>query len=54
MRFLIRAKIPTEAGNKMVHDPNFLKNLEEYMDKVKPEAAYFMPSNGDRLTLLHS
>jgi len=49
MRFLIRAKIPTEAGNKMVRDPNFLKNLEEYMDKVKPEAAYFMPSNGDRL-----
>ena len=39
MRFLIRAKIPTEAGNKMVRDPNFLKNLEEYMDKVKPEAS---------------
>jgi hypothetical protein len=49
MRFLIRARIPTEAGNKMVQDPNFLKKLEEYMDKVKPEAAYFMPSKGDRL-----
>jgi hypothetical protein len=47
--FLIRAKIPTEAVNKMVQDPNFLKNFEEYMKKVKPEAAYFMPSNGDRL-----
>jgi hypothetical protein len=35
-RFLIRAKIPTEAGNKMVQN---LKNLEEYMNKAKPEAA---------------
>lgn len=29
-------------------DPNFLKNLEEYMNKVKPEAAYFLPLDGDR------
>ena len=48
MRFLIRTRIPTEAGNKMVQDPNFLKNLEEYMNKVKPEAAYFMPIEGHR------
>ena len=40
---LIKAKIPTESGNKTVPDPNFLKNLEEYINKVKPEAAYFMP-----------
>ena len=32
----------------MVQDPNFLKKLEEYMDKVKPEAAYFMPTEGHR------
>ena len=48
MKFLVRAKIPAEAGNKMVQDPNFLKNLEEYMNKVKPEAAYFLPLDGDR------
>jgi hypothetical protein len=48
MKFLVRAKIPAEAGNKMVQDPNFLKNLEEYMNKVKPEAAYFMPQAGER------
>jgi hypothetical protein len=48
MRFLIRARVPTEAGNKMVQDPNFLKKLEEYMDKVKPEAAYFLPTDGHR------
>jgi hypothetical protein len=48
MRFIIRAKIPTEAGNKAVQDPNFMKNLEEYMNKTKPESAYFFDSDGDR------
>jgi hypothetical protein len=48
MRFLIRAKIPTDVGNKLIQDPNFMKNLEDYMNKVKPEAAYFMPNDGHR------
>ena len=41
MRFLIHAKIPTEDGNKMVQDPNFLRKLETYINKVKAEATYF-------------
>jgi hypothetical protein len=49
MRFIIRVKIPTEAGNKAVKDPNFLKNLEDYMNKAKPEAAYFFEADGDRV-----
>jgi hypothetical protein len=49
MRFLIRAKIPTEAGNKMVQDPNFLKKLEEYINKVKAEASYFFEAEGNRV-----
>ena len=49
MRFLIRAIMPTEAGNKAVQDPNFLKNLEDYMNKAKPEAAYFFEAGGDRV-----
>jgi hypothetical protein len=32
MRFIIHAKIPTEPGNKIVEDPNFTKNLEDYMN----------------------
>jgi hypothetical protein len=31
MGFLILAKIPTEAGNQMVQDPNFLRKLEKYI-----------------------
>jgi hypothetical protein len=49
MRFIVRAKMPTEAGNRAVQDPNFLKKLEEYMSKVKPEAAYFFEADGDRV-----
>lgn len=48
MRFVIRAMFPTEAGNKMVQDPNFTKNIEEYIKTSKAEAAYFMELNGDR------
>jgi hypothetical protein len=48
MRFLIRTRIPTNAGNKVLQDPNFLTKLEEYINKVKPEASYFMPIEGQR------
>ena len=30
MRFLMSARIPTEDGNKMVQDPNFLSKIEKY------------------------
>jgi hypothetical protein len=49
MRFLIRAKIPTEDGNKMVLDPNFLRKLEVYINKVKAEATYFFEADGNRV-----
>jgi hypothetical protein len=49
MRFLIRAKIPTDSGNKVVQDPDFLKKLGDYINKVKPEASYFMPIEGHRV-----
>ena len=49
MRFLIHARIPTEDGNKMVQDPNFLRKLETYINKVKAEATYFFEANGNRI-----
>ncbi len=51
MRFLIKASIPTEAGNNMVKDPNFMANLEKYISTVKAEAAYFYEYDGDRTFL---
>jgi hypothetical protein len=51
MRFLIRANIPTEDGNKMVQDPNFLEKLEKYINKIKAEATYFFNADGKRVAV---
>lgn len=48
MRVLVRAMIPTTAGNKMVKDPNFLKTIEDFTKKFNCEVAYFTEVNGNR------
>ncbi|MGH9991138.1 MAG: hypothetical protein ACREAZ_00620 [Nitrososphaera sp.] len=48
MRFVVRAIIPTEAGNRMVKDPAFLQRLEAYIKKTRAEGAYFFESGGER------
>lgn len=48
MRFIVTAKIPTEAGNRMIKNPNFLQELENYINNVKAEASYFFEADGDR------
>ena len=49
MRFLVYARIPAEAGNKMFQDPKQgVKNLEQLINKLKPEAAYFSEEWGNR------
>lgn len=48
MRFIVRAIIPTEAGNRSIKDPNFIKNIQGFMENSKAEAAYFTELNGDR------
>ena len=48
MRFLLRATIPTEAGNKMVRDPNFGSMVQEILSEIKAEASYFVEDNGHR------
>ncbi|MDQ4015852.1 MAG: hypothetical protein M3136_08840, partial [Thermoproteota archaeon] len=48
MRVLVRVILPNEAGNRAIKDPNFIKNIQSFMDNYKAEAAFFTPSNGDR------
>lgn len=48
MRFVVRAIIPAEAGNRMVKDPNFVVNMENYIKANNVEQAYFLEVNGDR------
>jgi len=51
MRFLISAKIPTEAGNLMVQDEKLLSKLETYINKVNAEATYFFEADGNRVAV---
>jgi hypothetical protein len=37
-----------EAENDIVKDPSLLRNIEENINYVKAEGAYFGPSNGSR------
>jgi len=48
MRFIVRAQIPTEAGNRMMQNPNGMQQIEAYIQSVKAEAAYFFEAGGDR------
>jgi hypothetical protein len=48
MRVIVRAMIPTVAGNKAVLDPNFLNKIEDYIKKFNCEASYFTEVNGNR------
>ncbi|MDQ4015896.1 MAG: hypothetical protein M3136_09075 [Thermoproteota archaeon] len=48
MRFIIRTIFPTKLGNKAVKDPNFIKNIQGFIESNKAEAAYFTELNGDR------
>jgi hypothetical protein len=48
MRFIVRTMFPTALGNRAVKDPNFIKNIQGFMENNKAEAAYFTELNGDR------
>ena len=48
MRVIIRVILPNEAGNRAIKDPNFIKNMQVFIDNYKAEAAFFTPSNGER------
>ena len=48
MRFIVRAQIPTEAGNRMAKNPKFLQALENDIQNVKTDTVYFFEAGGDR------
>lgn len=48
MRMMMRAHIPVEAGNRAIQDGTIKKTIEETMNQLQPEAAYFLAENGKR------
>jgi hypothetical protein len=48
MRMMLRFTVPIEKGNQAFKDGSLGRTLESIMNKLKPEAAYFGPSDGKR------
>jgi len=52
MRFLIKVSIPVEAGNTLVKSGKLGETIQSILAELKPEAAYFVPYNGQRTAFL--
>ena len=46
MRMMLKVSIPVEAGNAGFKDGSLGKGIQEAMETLKPEAAYFFAENG--------
>ncbi|HWQ22664.1 MAG TPA: hypothetical protein VNK94_01005 [Gaiellaceae bacterium] len=51
MRTLLKVSIPVERGNEAATSGALPRTVQELMEKLKPEAAYFYPENGLRTAL---
>ncbi len=52
MRTLMQVTIPVEAGNRAIADGSLPKILESTLERLKPEAAYFVTSGGQRSSFI--
>jgi hypothetical protein len=48
MRTMVRITLPTEASNASIANGTLKTLIEQTMARLKPEAAYFSPTNGMR------
>ncbi|MFC9245230.1 hypothetical protein ACFT7S_14760 [Streptomyces sp. NPDC057136] len=52
MRMLLTARMDTERANRAVSDGTLPKLIDDIVETLKPEAAYFTPVEGDRTCML--
>jgi hypothetical protein len=52
MRMMLKAVLDTEAGNEALRNGSLTKTVEQMMNQLKPEAAYFAASEGQRSCFL--
>ncbi len=52
MRMLLKASIPTEAGNAGLKDGSMMEKMGSILEDTKPEAVYFFIENGKRTCLM--
>ena len=52
MRMLLKASIPTEAGNAGIRNGSMMEKMGSILEDAKPEAVYFFIENGRRTCLI--
>ena len=52
MRMMLKVTIPVEAGNAAVKNGSLPKIMADALERLKPEAAYFMAENGCRTAIM--
>lgn len=52
MRTMMKVSIPVESGNKGVREGLLPKTVQQFVDKMKPEACYFAAESGKRTAYL--
>ena len=52
MRMLMKVNIPVEAGNKAAREGTLGKTIQQILQAIRPEAAYFVAENGQRCGFL--
>ena len=52
MRFLVKASIPVEAGNRAAKAGKLGSTIQSILADLKPEAAYFTDDHGQRTAFL--
>ena len=48
MLYLMQVRIPVEAGNAALSDPDFGKKMHALLGKIKAKSAYFTTVDGQR------
>ena len=48
MRMMLKFTLPVDKSNAAITDGSLGKTIESIMSKLKPEAAYFAPLDGQR------
>jgi hypothetical protein len=52
MRFLVKVEMSVERGNSLAREGMMAKKIQAILQDQKPEAAYFVASNGKRTGFL--